>query len=104
MAEARPGFLAAVLKHVACTPNAEFDEDAYERGVLEPAERMRRLQEEWKEQTPPDDQVREVVEGLLRIFETKRVPVQEQEDRLRELLDAYNLHPLFPDLLPLSRR
>jgi [acyl-carrier-protein] S-malonyltransferase len=104
MEQARPGFLGAVMRHIACTPNANFDDAEYERGVLEPAARIRRLQEEWKEQTPPDDQVRQVVGWLLEIFETKKLPIQEREERLRELFDDYNLHSLFPDLLPLARR
>jgi hypothetical protein len=39
---------------------------------------------------------------LLQTFETKMVDVEERDDRIRDILDRHQLHPLFPELLPLQ--
>jgi [acyl-carrier-protein] S-malonyltransferase len=101
MAEYTPTFLGSVLKAIACTPNKNFDQQAYEAGVLEPARRIRKLWDELGEQRPSDEQIREVMQLLLQIFETKMVDGEERDDRLRDILDRHKLHPLFPELLPL---
>lgn len=98
----KPSFLGAVMKHIACTPNRNFDEADYDQGVIEPAARIRALQQQLNDQRPSDEQIQQVIHWLLGIFETKNVDVDEREDRIRELLDRYELHPLFPDLLPLK--
>lgn len=103
MADYVPSILGSVMKAIACTPNKNFDEAAYERGVLEPAQRIRRLQEDLNDGRPSDAQLRQVMDDLLLIFATKQVDWSEREDRLREILDLHQLHPLFPDLLPLRQ-
>lgn len=103
MADYVPTFLGSVMKAIACTPNKNFDNDAYDRGVIEPARKIRKLQEELNDERPTDEQMREVMSLLLTIFETKMVDMEEREDRLREILDRNQLHELFPDLLPLRK-
>lgn len=98
-----PSFLGTAMRHIAATPNKNWDNDAYHRGVIEPAARIRALQEELGDARPSDEQIREVIGLLLRIFETKQVDIAEREDRLRETIDLHKLHHLFPDLLPLPR-
>ncbi len=102
VAEYVPTFLGSVMKAIACTPNKNFDEDAYDRGVIQPARKIRKLQEELEDERPTDEQMKEVMDFLLTIFETKRVDMDEREDRVREILDRNQLHDVFPDLLPLS--
>lgn len=102
VADYKPTFLGSVMKAIACTPNKNFDDEAYERGVIEPARKIRKLQEELEEQRPSDEQIKEVMSLLLTIFETKQVDVDEREDRIKEILDRNDLHSLFPDLLPLK--
>ena len=103
MAEFVPTFLGSVMKAIACTPNKNFDNAAYERGVIEPARRIRRLQEELGDARPSPEQMREVMDLLLLIFETKMVDMDEREDRVKEILDRNKVHDVFPDLLPLRR-
>ncbi|MBX7167801.1 MAG: hypothetical protein K1X74_15825 [Pirellulales bacterium] len=103
MAEYVPTFLGSVMKAIACTPNKNFDDDAYDRGVIEPARKIRKLQEELGDARPSDEQIKEVMGLLLIIFETKMVDMDEREDRIKEILDRNQLHALFPDLLPLNR-
>jgi len=104
VADYKPTFLGSVMKAIACTPNKNFDDDAYTRGVIEPAQKIRKLQEELEEERPSDEQIIEVMSWLLTIFETKQVDMEEREDRIKEILDRNDLHGLFPDLLPLKPR
>lgn len=103
MSDYKPPFLGSVLKHIACTPNKNFDNDAYDRGVIEPARRIRQMFEELGEERPSDEQIKEAVSLLLTIFETKMVDMDEREDRLRELFEMHEVTHLFPDLLPLAK-
>jgi len=96
-----PGVIGSVLKAVVCTPNRCDDPARYEREVIEPSRRIRKLWEELGDRRPDDGQIRELIALLLGIFEAKRVDQAEREDRLRDLLELHGLQPLFPDLLPL---
>jgi len=98
-----PSFLGSVMKAVACTPNKNFDDAAYDRGVIEPARKIRRMMEELGDAAPSTEQIREAISLLLTIFETKMVDMDEREDRLREIIELHKLEAVFPDLLPLSR-
>lgn len=91
------------MKAIACTPNKNFDNDAYERGVIAPARKIRALYEKLDDKRPSDEEIKEVIAYLLTIFETKMVDMDEREDRLKEILDKHHLHALFPDLLPLRK-
>ena len=102
MADYTPTFLGSVMKAIACTPNKNFDNDAYDKGVIEPAQTIRKLWEELDDERPTDEQMKEVMDLLLLIFETKMVDMDEREDRVKEILDRNQLHDLFPDLLPLQ--
>lgn len=103
MAEYVPTFLGSVMKAIACTPNKNFDNDAYDKGVIEPAAKIRKLQEELEDQRPSDSQMKEVMILLLTIFDTKMVDMEEREDRIRETLDRTQCHDVFPNLLPLKK-
>ena len=104
MADYQPPILGSVLKHIACTPNKNFDNDAYDKGVIEPARQIRKMYEDLGDARPTDEQIKEAVRLLLVIFETKMVDWDEREDRIKELFDLQGLHALFPDLLPLKRQ
>lgn len=91
------------MKAIACTPNKNFDNDAYDKGVIEPAQKIRNLWDELDDKRPTDEQMKEVMDLLLIIFETKMVDMDEREDRIKEILDRNQVHELFPDLLPLQK-
>lgn len=91
------------MKAIACTPNKNFDNDAYDKGVIEPAQKIRKLWDELDDKRPTDEQMKEVMDLLLVIFETKMVDMDEREDRVKEILDRNQVHDLFPDLLPLQK-
>lgn len=102
MSDYTPSVLGSIMKAVACTPNKNPDTQAYEQGVVVPARKIRKLWGELGDERPTDAQIQDAVQGLLEIFETKRVDMKERNDRLREIFDLHNLHTLFPDLLPLQ--
>lgn len=97
-----PTYLGSVMKAIACTPNKNFDNDAYDKGVIEPARKIRKLQEELGDARPSDEQIKEVMGYLLTIFETKMVDMDEREDRIKEIFEKHQVQHLFPDLLPLQ--
>lgn len=103
MAEYVPSFLGSVMKAVACTPNKNLDEAAYQGGVIEPARKIRRMMEELSGAPPSAAQQREAISLLLAIFETKQVDMDEREDRLREIIELHKLEAEFANLLPLAR-
>ncbi|MHC4560396.1 MAG: hypothetical protein ACYS80_24190 [Planctomycetota bacterium] len=96
-----PSVLGSIMKAVACTPNRNSDSQTYEQGVIVPARMIRKLWDELGDERPSDEQIREAIEALLLIFETKVVDIEERNERLREIFDLHELHNLYPDLLPL---
>lgn len=87
-AASAPDFLGAVLKAVVSTPNrgesgTEQSEAIYRTAVIEPTRRWRRMKEE--EASLSDAQKRHMLGELRRIFEVKRVELEEQRDRFREI-------------------
>ena len=99
----RPPFLRALQKAIACTPNRNFDSGDYDERVVLPARRLRQLADELGDTPPSQTQVREAIETLLGILEAKGVDLVEREERIHELLEAYDLLPLFADVLLLHR-
>lgn len=77
-------FFDQVKKHVVCTPNLNFDEEAYRAGVLEPYAQIEKLADEAGD-APSEEQMRRAVALLKTIFETKRVSADEQRSRFEEL-------------------
>jgi [acyl-carrier-protein] S-malonyltransferase len=98
MADYVPSVLGSIMKAIACTPNSNEDEQAYEQGVLVPARKIRKLWDELGDQRPTDDQIRESIQGLQLVFETKRTDPDERNDRLREIIEMHGLETLFPEL------
>ncbi|MFO0724749.1 MAG: hypothetical protein U1E65_13290 [Myxococcota bacterium] len=88
MTEPQASFLGAVLKAVVSTPNEGKDAALYQREVVEVTRGWRRQFEEGAPLSA--DQKCAVLIGLSRIFEVKRVPRAEAQDRLREILSVHD--------------
>ncbi len=99
MTDYRPSLLGSVMKAVACTPNRNFDEASYQRGVIEPAQQIRRLQEELGDARPSDEQIRQVIAWLEGILDCKQVDRQERAERLSEIVALHELQALLPHLV-----
>ena len=100
-----PDVLGTLQKIVACTPNREFDAAAYERGVLVPARRIRRLAEAHADapESLAPEALAAALDDLLTILATKQVDPEERVEHVTELLDRHGLHDRFPDLIARAR-
>nr|WP_315565965.1 ACP S-malonyltransferase [Arachnia propionica] len=80
-------FVARALGVAAATRNNNSDNEAYGRGVARPYQEMRKLSatilREERDATP--DEMRHGLKLLTGILTTKKVPVEEQADRIRQL-------------------
>lgn len=96
--QARPNsFFGAILKAIACTPNRTQDPQTYQRGVIEPARRIRELQAELGGQAPSAAQVGESISLLQQIFHTKEVDPTERQDRIREIVETSGLRSVLDE-------
>lgn len=92
-------FFGAVLKAIACTRNHNDDEQAYKLGVIEPAQRIRALMQEYSARAVPQECAAEVLDLLDVIFRTKQVEEQDRSHYLQEVLQRNNLLTIFADRL-----
>lgn len=99
MSEYVPTVLLECLRIVVCTRNQNWDNEEYQKGVIEPYNKIQKIQEqlekEGKDATP--EQMLEALEMLRTVFKTKHVPLEEQLDRFNEVFDRTNTRDLFPD-------
>ncbi len=93
-----PNFFGTVLKAIACTRNRNFDNAAYEQGVIQPTRRIRVMMNECGENHPSEAQIHESFMLLKQIFETKGVDVPEQQMRLNEIIERNGLHSIVAGL------
>lgn len=81
--------VARSMGHAVSTRNRNFDNEAYQKGVIEPYQKIQQLQNrlEAAKTEPTLDEAREVLELLKTIFATKQVPEAEQLERFTELFE-----------------
>jgi hypothetical protein len=87
MSEPKPSFVGPALKAIACTPNREPDPGVYETEVAQPTRHIRAAQASPGDQTPPLEQMREMLASLVAILRAKRVE-EEIRDRVGGVLGA----------------
>ncbi|MBW7474106.1 ACP S-malonyltransferase [Paenibacillus oenotherae] len=85
------------LAIAVCTRNGNEDQAAYTQGVVEPYRRVVKLVEECEEsgRKPDKEQVRAAVDMLHSVFETKRTPQAEREERYCQLQEETGILELF---------
>lgn len=78
-------------------PNQNWDEQEYLEGVILPFKRLREIQAEAEDaqKLPGETQMQEALSLLYRIFETKRLPKQEQTEWFGQILDETGTNYLF---------
>lgn len=76
-------FFAAVLKTIASTRNHGTDPSEHVKGVVEPAARIRAVEEEVGDRRLTSGAAEEVLELLGTTFRAKRTPDEEREYYLR---------------------
>jgi len=84
----RPSLVGKCMAVAVATRNANWDEDAYQKGVVEPYRALQALQERLERDgaEPGPDEARQALDLLGRIFATKGTPAEERDWRLRQIL------------------
>lgn len=87
------------IQIAVCTRNRNWDNDEYQKGVVEPYRKIQKMQEELEtsNQPPTLEQMTEALEMLRSVFITKKTPVEEQRERFKEVFDATGTRHLFSD-------
>lgn len=84
----QPAFVGKCLAVAVATRNQNFDEQAYQQGVLQPYQQLKALHESLQstQQAPDLTQMRQALQWLAQIMTTKAAPAQEQRERLHEIV------------------
>ncbi|MCK4261228.1 MAG: ACP S-malonyltransferase [Halanaerobiales bacterium] len=87
------------LAIVVCTRNRNWDDDEYQKGVVEPYRKIQQLQAQIEEKgiETTEEDARKALEMLKMVFETKKVPIEEQTERFTEVFDESGTWSVFPD-------
>jgi [acyl-carrier-protein] S-malonyltransferase len=80
-----------------CTKNLNYDDDVYQKGVLQPYKKLEKIQNEiYKENREPTlEEIEQALRLLHLIFKTKKVPAEEQGERFNEILEIARTKQLF---------
>jgi [acyl-carrier-protein] S-malonyltransferase len=91
--------ISRCLAIVVCTQNRNWDNDEYQKGVVEPYRKVQQMLEELEKenQEPTLEQMKTALEMLRQVFITKRTPVAEQAERFNQVFDETGTRSLFPD-------
>lgn len=87
------------LVEAVSTRNRNWNNDEYGNGVIQPYEKIQKIQDELEEkgESPSVEQMMEALKMLKSIFDTKKVPVDEQIRRLEKILDETPMRDLLKD-------
>jgi [acyl-carrier-protein] S-malonyltransferase len=80
-----------------CTKNINWNNDEYKRGVIEPCERIEKMQQQLEEDgnDPSIEQMAIAIEMLKIIFKTKKTPKDEQLERFNQLFSETDTKKYF---------
>lgn len=92
-----PTVVTRCLAVAVCTRNYNWNNDEYQKGVIEPYKRIQRLQEELEQQKkqPSAKQMEEALEMLRSVFRTKKTPSEEQAERFTQIFEETGTFELF---------
>lgn len=101
MAEYVPTVLLECLRIVVCTRNSNFNNDEYQKGVVEPYNRVQKIQDEIEKEGRKEtvEQMMEALEMLKTVFRTKHVPLTEQLERFDEVFNNTATRDLLKDFV-----
>jgi [acyl-carrier-protein] S-malonyltransferase len=82
-----------------CTKNRNWDNEEYQKGVVEPYRKIQKLQENLENSgnEPTIEEMTESLDMLKSVFQTKRVPIGEQIERFNEVFAVTDTKQLFKD-------
>jgi [acyl-carrier-protein] S-malonyltransferase len=94
-----PTVVSRCLAVAVCTRNSNWNNDEYQKGVIEPYRRIQKMQEELeKEQKYPSmQQMEDALQMLKSVFSTKKTPEEEQAERFSQIFEETGTFELFSD-------
>lgn len=92
-------FIRGCLKHITCSRNQNEDNEAYRKGVLEPYNEMKEMYNTMVKENsePSNEQLEKSLKHLLTSFKTKKLPQDEQIERIESLLNDTDARDLMSD-------
>lgn len=92
-------FITRCIAIAVCTKNSNWDEQEYQRGVVEPYREVKSMKEKIMKEgrNPSPEEIRKSLDMLKSVFITKKSPVEEQAERFNELFEKTGTRHLFPD-------
>lgn len=92
-----PTVITKCLAAVVATPNANWDEDEYREGVILPYKKIQAIEDRLKENnaSPSVEDMEEALCCLQTVFNTKKVPLQEQIEWFNQIFDETGTNYLF---------
>ncbi len=94
-----PNLLGRAMGIAVATQNFNFNNDEYEKGVVEPYRKIKAMQMELEKEKkePTLEQMQQAIEMLKSVFKTKQTPIEEQVQRFNQLFDETKTGHLFPN-------
>jgi [acyl-carrier-protein] S-malonyltransferase len=80
-------FLSRCMAIAVCSRNANWNDEEYRKGVVEPYKKVQAILESLERDNlqASDEQINEALSMLLSVFATKQTPKEEQSERLEQL-------------------
>jgi len=93
--------ISRCLAIAVCVQNHNWNDDEYQKGVVQPYRKIQKLQEELEKsiRKPTVEEMREALEMLRSVFTTKKTPVAEQLERFNQIFTETGTKELFPDFI-----
>ncbi|OAB42408.1 ACP S-malonyltransferase [Paenibacillus glacialis] len=84
-----PTIITRCLAAGVATPNTNWNNEEYQAGAIVPYKRIQDMLQQLKEEgtSPTEVQMTEALELLKTIFQTKKLPVKEQEQWFKQMVD-----------------
>jgi [acyl-carrier-protein] S-malonyltransferase len=92
-------FITRCLAAAVCTPNFSLDNHRYRAGVIEPFEKIEKIQDELDKTDvlPTVEQMYRALEMLRSVFNTKKISIEQQLKRFNHIFAETGTRHLFPD-------
>ncbi|UCH95867.1 MAG: ACP S-malonyltransferase [Candidatus Aminicenantes bacterium] len=92
-------FISRCLAAAVCTPNFCLDRHRYQAGVIEPYEKIEKIQDQLDKTgaLPTVEQMDQALEMLRSVFNTKKVSIEQQLKRFNHIFAETRTRNLFPD-------
>ena len=92
-------FMSRMMGIIVATKNNNWNEEEYKNGVIEPYSEISNMQKliESESRKASVDEMNKAMALLLKVFETKKTPAEEQVERIKELIADTNTMKVFSD-------